>query len=481
MGQEIKSKDSSYYTDKDIANFKAKLQAETNLLKSWFDNNDFKNPTQMTGIELEAWLVDKDMLPHATGDEFIKDLGHKQIVPEISRFNFEINSDPYEFTGKAFSHLYNELEALWNKCEKSGDKLGSNPMMMGTLATLRQSMLTLDTMSPQNRYHVMNDQILKMRKGVPLNLRMSGRDIINFTVDSVLTECAATSLQIHLSMDQDKAKRYYNAASLASPFMVAVCANSPYFFGNELWDESRIAIFEQSVELDCYKSRTGEFIKRVTLGEDYVNECLYELFDDNLNKFDILLPEVSDDDPKKMGHLKLHNGTIWRWNRPIVGENPDGTPHLRVEHRTPSAGPTLIDSVANAAFFTGLVEYFVNMETAPEYLLDFEDLRTNFYKASKQSFYCRPQWIDGKKHDMQELLLNVIYPEVKNALIRKGMDKDDISQFMDNNIYPRIKKGINGARWQKAYIHMHGKKFQDLMEVYLENQKSGKSVHEWRL
>jgi len=481
MGQEIKNSNSSYYTEADFDKFKNKLTEETELLKSWFDNNEFKNPKDMTGIELEAWLVDKDMLPHATGAEFIKEVGHEQIVPEISRFNFEINSSPYELNDKAFSSLNKELDTLWSLCDEKGSDFNSNPLMMGTLATLRQSMLTDDTMSPQNRYHVMNDQILKMRNGEPLNLRMSGKDIINFKVDSVLTECAATSLQIHLSLDQDKAKRFYNAASLASPFMVAVCANSPYFFGNELWDESRIAIFEQSVELDCYKSRTGDFIKRVTLGEDYLNESMFELFDDNLNKFAVLLPEISDNPASDLGHLKLHNGTIWRWNRPIVGINPDGTPHLRVEHRTPSAGPTIIDSVANAAFFTGLVHYFASMETAPEYLLDFEDLRTNFYRASKQSFYCRPLWIDGKRHDMQQLLLNVIYPEVKKALVKIGIHSDDILEYMDNNIYPRIKKGINGARWQKAFIHMHGRKFQDLMEVYLENQKSGKSIHEWSL
>lgn len=481
MGQEIKNSEASYYTEKDLENFHKKLTEETNLLKSWFETNAFKNPKKMTGIELEAWLVDKDMLPHATGDEFIKSLGHKQIVPEISRFNFEINSDPYEIKDRVYKNLHDEITTLWKKCDENSGQFGSNPMMMGTLATLRQSMLTNETMSPQNRYHVMNDQILKMRGGEPLNIRMSGRDIVNFKVDSVLTECAATSLQIHLSLDQDKAKRYYNAASLASPFMVAVCANSPYFFGNELWDESRIAIFEQSVEMDCYKSKRGSFIKRVTLGEDYLNESMFELFEDNLEKFPILLPEISDDDPKDMGHLKLHNGTIWRWNRPIVGENPDGTPHIRMEHRTPSAGPTIVDTVANAAFFTGLVEWFANMETPPEYLLDFEDLRTNFYRASKQSFYCRPLWLDGKRHDMQQLLLNIIYPEVRNALVKMGVHKDDILEYMDNNIYPRIKKGVNGARWQKAFIHMHGRKFQDLLEVYLENQRSGKSIHEWGL
>lgn len=480
MGQHIKDS-KSYYRDKDFESFKEKLTEESKLLKTWFDNNAFMRPKAMTGIELECWLVDKDMLPHSNGTEFLDKMNHSQVVPEISRFNFEINSSAFDLEKDIFTRLHQEMSTLWKKCQKVSSPLGSYPLMMGTLATLRKEMLTADTMSPQGRYHVMNEQILKIRGGKPLNIRMSGRDIVNFTFDSVLTECAATSLQIHLCVEQEKAKRYYNASTLASPFMVAIAANSPYFFGNELWDESRIAIFEQSVEMDCYKSERGNFVKRVTLGDDFVKESLWELFEDNYKKFQVLLPECSDDDPARLGHLKLHNGTIWRWNRPIIGENTDGSPHLRIEHRTPSAGPSLVDTIANTVFFIGLVEYLANLETPPEYLLDFEDLRRNFYQASKQSFYCRIKWLDGKRHDMQTLLLHSIYPEVKKALINLNINKEDIEKYMDHNIYPRIKKSINGARWQKAFVHMHGRCFQRLLEVYLENQKSEKSVHEWEL
>jgi hypothetical protein len=261
---------------------------------------------------------------------------------------------------------------------------------------------------------------------------------------------------------------------------VALSANSPYYFGKELWDESRIAAFEQSVEIESYKESGGKVIKRVTLGNGYLKESLYELFLENQDGYPILLPELSDEDKNLLPHLRLHNGTIWRWNRPIVGVSENGQPHLRIEQRTPSAGPTVHDSVANTAFYLGLVDYLAQMEEAPESKLSFADAQSNFYKTSKQSLYGQVKWVDGNNYDIQKLLADIL-PHVRGCLEKRGFDKDDLDFYLDNIISRRIKKGVNGARWQKAWVHTHGKKFQQLMEVYLENQLTGKPVHEWRV
>ncbi|MCO4753460.1 MAG: hypothetical protein KC478_03215 [Bacteriovoracaceae bacterium] len=479
MGTEISKKET--YSEEDELAFKNKLKEETDLLRKWFKERSFKHTGAMTGIELEAWLVDQDMMPNPCGAEFIKELGIEQIVPEISKFNFEINSSPYELEGKVFSKLRQELKSLWGDCASWTENNEAAPVLMGTLATLRDNMLDLENMSPQNRYFAINDQIIKMRGGKRPNIAFEGKDEVKLEFESVLVECAATSLQVHLSVSQDEAARYYNASLIASPLMIAISANSPYFFGRELWDESRIAVFEQAVAMDCFVGNRGNLIQRVTLGDDFVKGCLMELFEQNFDHYPVLLPEVSETDPKEMTHIKMHNGTIWRWNRPIIGENKDGSPHLRIEHRAPSAGPTIVDSVANTAFFLGLVDYLANLEIPPESCIDFQEVQENFYKASRQSYYCKVKWIDGKMWDMQDLLLNEVYPQVKNALIKRGIHKDDIIEYMDEIIYPRLKKGINGARWQKAFVHMHGKKFQQLMETYLENQKKDLPVHLWSL
>ncbi|MFT6631030.1 MAG: hypothetical protein ACJAS4_000976 [Bacteriovoracaceae bacterium] len=477
MGKEILG---NGYTEEDVKKFKKNLEAETQILRDWFKNDSFAKDMNKTGIELEAWLVDENMLPDPYSTEFLEKLSDEQVVPEIARFNFEINSTPYKLEGKVFSALEKELNKIWGNCEKVAKEEGKHAMLVGTLPSLRPAMLSMEYLSPQNRYAVMNNQVMKMREGKPLYIRLEGKDNLYMYMDSVIAECAATSLQIHLSVNQDNAKRYYNASMIASPFLIALSANSPYFFGKELWDESRIAIFEQSVDLEA-RTCTGKDIKRVTLGNGYVQESLLELFEENLADYPILLAEHEESDPVELNHLNLHNGTIWRWNRPIVGVGKDGTPHLRIEQRTPSAGPTIIDSIANSMFYIGLVDFLANNEVVPEEVISFDEAIHNFYKASRLSFFCKVRWIDGKLHDIKDLLEFEIYPHVRHALLKRGIDKSEVEHFLDGVILPRIKKGVNGAVWQKAFIHMHGKRFQELMEAYIKNQYSGKPVHEWEL
>lgn len=478
MGQDIHK---LHFSDAELVEFQKRLIEETNILKSWFKKKTFSTANPMTGIELEAWLVDNDMLPCDCAPEFLKTLDNWQVVPEISKYNFELNSEPYPLTGNVLSKLYNEMNTIWKNCESHAQKHDANAILMGTLATLRPNMLSLDCMSPNNRYLAMNEQVMKYRHGKPLHIHLEGKDQLDLHMDSVISECAATSLQIHIGVNQSNDKRYYNASIIASAFVVAVSANSPYYFGYELWDESRIAAFEQAVEVDSYKGDAGKVIKRVTLGNGYLKHSMMELFEENLDAYPILLPELSDESADMLPHLRLHNGTIWRWNRPIVGVSKTGQPHIRVEQRTPSAGPTVHDSIANSAFYLGLVDYLAQMEDAPEDLLSFEDANENFYKASRQSLYGKVKWIDGKYYDMQKLMLDHLLPKVKEALEKRAFDKDDLEFYIDNIIKKRLVRGINGARWQKAWVHSNGKKFQQLLEVYLENQLTGRPVHEWRI
>lgn len=478
MGKEIQRKG---YTEEEMVEFRAKLKQETDLLKSWFDDKKFESGGHKTGIELEGWLANENMLPDPYSPDFLKKVDNWQVVPEIAKFNFEINSEPHDLKGNAFSNIEKELQAIINKCNKVAESDQKNALFIGTLPTLRAHMLSMEYLSPQNRYAVMNEQVMKMRHGKPLYIRLEGKDQLYMYMDSVIAECAATSLQIHLSVNQEDAKRYYNASMIASAFLIAISANSPYFFGKELWDESRIAVFEQAVDLDSERHTDHKKMKRVTLGNGFIKDSLFELFEENQDDYPVLLAEVEETDPSELSHLKLHNGTIWRWNRPIIGSNGKGVPHLRIEQRTPSAGPTLVDSVANSAFSIGLVDYLAKMETPPEDLIHFDEVIHNFYKASRQSYFCQVRWIDGKLHDVKDLLQYEIFPHVKQALLNRGLDKAEVKYYMDDVIYPRIVKGVNGSIWQKAFIHMHGKRFQELLETYIKNQQTGKSIHLWEL
>ncbi len=478
MGKEVENLG---YSKEEVAEFRKRLEEETELVRSWFESNAFVHDEQKTGIELEAWLINENMLPDPFNDVFLEELNNEQVVPEIAKFNFELNSTPYKLKGKTLSKLETELTTLWRSCEKKAQEHDKHALLIGTLPTLRPHMLELEYLSKQNRYSVMNEQVMKLREGKPLYIRLEGKDNLYMYMHSVIAECAATSLQIHLSIDQKCAKRFYNASILAAPYLIALSANSPYFFGKELWDESRIAIFEQSVDLEA-KGRDGKSVKRVTLGNGYIKESLFELYEENTYDYPILLAELDKEyDVNKLQHMQLHNGTIWRWNRPIISVDKKGVPHLRIEQRVPSAGPTIVDSIANAAFAIGLVDYLAKLEEAPEDNVSFDEAIHNFYKASRQSFFCKVRWIDGKLHDMRELLLYEIFPHVKQALLKRGLDAEDVEYYMDQVIYPRLQKGVNGTIWQKAFIHMNGKRFQELLETYIQNQYSGKPVHSWEL
>ena len=479
MGRVI---DSSQFNSDDLKLFKERLSLETKALKTWFEESKFEKEQAQIGIELEGWLVDKDFLPNPVAESFLSHLNNPQVVPEISTFNFEINSTPYPFKDNCISLLKEEMDQIWNSCKESANTVNSIPTFMGTLATLRPDMLSMDCISSNKRYKLMNDEVMRHRKHKPVRIHLEGKDEFSIEMDSVITECAATSLQIHLGVSQDHAKRYYNASTIASAFVVAVSANSPYFFGKELWDESRIAAFEQSVEIKSYLENKNDFITRVTLGKDYIKHSLFELYEENERDYPVLLPEFNKDAMvDDFHHLNLHNGTIWRWTRPIVGESGDGKKHLRIEQRTPSAGPTIVDSIANSVFFLGLCDFLAQMEQPPEDLLSFKDNRDNFYLAAKQSMYCRVTWLDGNKYDIVKLIKEELLPGIKDCLSKRGIDKKDIDYYIGEIIQGRLDKGINGARWQKAWIHHHGKKFQQLMEVYIENQKSGQPVHTWSI
>jgi len=374
MGKEIGT---VRFTHEDEKIFHKKLRQETKILKRWFENEIFERSRPKCGLELEAWLVTKDFVPAPVSHLFIEKLNHPLVVPEISKFNFEINTEPYLIEEDVFSKHENELLQLWQKCQNLAEAMNLKALIIGTLPTLRDHMLTLDNLSPQNRYFALNERVMKLRQGHPLEIDIEGKDEVHVKHNDVITECAATSLQVHFDVTQENASKYYNASVIASAFMAAVCANSPFFYGKELWDETRVAIFEQSVNVKSFKKINGEYAKRVSLGNGYVRKSVMELFIENLDGHPILIPEVTPSNSEWLDHLRLQNGTIWRWNRPLVGLSETGKPSLRLEFRVPSAGPTIKDVIANMVFQIAVNQYLFEIEDL-EKKITFEIANENF-------------------------------------------------------------------------------------------------------
>jgi hypothetical protein len=257
-----------------------------------------------------------------------------------------------------------------------------------------------------------------------------------------------------------------------------VSANSPFLFGKNLWAETRIPVFEQAVAVGGYDGAVFGPIRRVTLGSGYVRESLFELFEENLQHYPVLLPVDYGEAGPELHHLRLHNGTIWRWNRPLIGFDAKGRPHLRLEHRVMPAGPSLIDTLANAAFYYGTVTALAAREQAPESDLDFVTARDNFYEAARLGLRAHMVWLDGGHQPVLKILADELLPLAEQGLQQLGVAQDEIEYYL-GVVAARIDSGQNGTHWQRAWVERHGRNMQRLTTAYVKHQESGLPVHEW--
>jgi hypothetical protein len=335
-------------------------------------------------------------------------------------------------------------------------------------------------MSNSKRYQALNDQLFKLRSGKDLHIKIEGKETYENHFSHVMLEAAATSIQVHLQVNQEEAVRAMNSSMILSAPLVAISANAPYLYGRDLWDESRIPVFEQAVCHGSFRNKNGQDVGRVTFGTGYLRRSFLEPFLENLDAYPIMIPILMDDPKEKLRHLRMQNGTIWRWNRPLIGFNEDGTPHLRIEQRVMPSGPTLIDIVANMALYIGLVQYYRTLDKAPEESLTFTDCRNNFYAAAKDGLRATLRWF-GKEVNARELLLKDLIPKAKKGLLKSGVSKEEVDLYLENIILPRANTGQNGATWQRGFIEKNGPNFETMCSEYIKNQMEGKPIHEWRL
>ena len=472
MGQEIGR---IHFREEDFERFRGRLAEETALLETWLRAGRFDHRSYVGGFELEAWLVDHNFFPLPRNQEYLTRLNNPLVVPELSKFNVELNGTPQPLAGRALHRLEQELTSTWRHCLQVAHELECQLAMIGILPTVRQQDLTLANISPLNRYYALNDQVLKLRRGRPLRLDISGRDHLALTHDDVMLEAATTSFQVHLQAPADEAVRYFNAAQILSAPMVALAANSPFLFERRLWDETRIPLFEQAVGLgDDAHART----QRVTFGSGYLQDSPLECYRENVERYPVLLPILFEDGAPQLRHLRLHNGTIWRWNRLLIGFDDAAVPHLRVEHRVMPAGPSIVDMISNAAVYLGASRFLAGLRRAPEADLPFTQARDNFYLAARNGLDAHIVWLDGREVEVRTLLLDEILHMAREGLLLLGADEDDIERYL-SIAQMRVRTGQNGAAWQRAHAEKYARDFFRLTADYLEHQRSAMPVHEW--
>ncbi len=474
MGQEIET---TTFTDADRRAFGDRLRGETELLRRWFEEERFVQVEKPTfGLEIEGWLLDRDFMPTPRNEDFLKAAADPLLVEELAQFNFEMNTSVRTLSGRMFHDLEREVRKTWARCRMAGRQTGAYPALFGILPTVRDDMLQPEYISDRNRYRALTEQVLRQRGDAPLRIAIDGRETFELECRHIMLEAACTSIQTHLQVNQADAVRFMNASMIVSAPVVAAAANSPFLYGRALWDETRIPTFERAVR--ACPDDAGPDAERVSFGSGYVSASMFELFEQNVERFPALLPILFDTPPEKLAHLRLHNGTLWRWNRPIIGFDQEGHPHVRIEHRVMPAGPTIMDIVANAAFYVGLVVHYARADTPPEDLTPFAAARANFYAAAKDGLRADVAWM-GETHALQRLILDRLIPEACDGLARIGVDEADVQRFLTGVMHRRMMTGRTGAEWQRSFIDVHGVNFQALTEAYIENQMSGEPVHEW--
>ncbi len=472
MGQEISH---SSFSDEDFNRFRDRVVAETALLEQWMADGVLDQGEPMAGSEIEAWLVHDRGLQAPVNQAFLEHMNDPMVVPELSTFNVELNTQPLAFSDGMFYHMHDELADLWQRCDQVAGREAAHMLMIGILPTVQQSDLCLGNISGMQRYQALNEQVLRMRDGQPLMLDIHAQEHLVAEHDDVMLEAATTSFQIHLKIDPAGAVRAYNISKMISAPMVALAANSPFLFGHELWDETRIPLFEQSVAVGA-----SDYSKRVTFGVRYAEHSIMECFEANRDRYPMLLPQLMDEPVESLAHLRLHNGTIWRWNRPLVGVSENGKAHIRIEHRVAPSGPSTLDVIANAAFYFGLVRELMATEENPEARLPFINAKENFYSSACLGLEARVVWFDGQEGSVADLCLQKLIPQARAGLRRLGISRDETDYWLDI-IEARVESHQTGTRWQREWVAQNGKDFPALVRTYRERQNSGNPVHSWAI
>ena len=471
MGQEITD---SRFPDEAFAEFRHRLDRETALLGQWLHEGRLDHGVRRFGFEIEGWLIDADARPAPGNEAFLARLDDPLVVPELARFNFELNGEPAGLAPGALDRVHAGLSQRWRRCEAAAETLGLRCLLIGILPTVRAADLTLASMSPLQRYRAINDQILRLRDGRPIHLAIDrDGEVLRHDHPDVMLEAGATSLQVHVQVDAAEAARAFNVCKMVSAATVGVATNSPFLFGRRLWHETRIPLFEQAVAVGG-----SDYSKRVTFGVRYARDSILECFEANRQRYPVLLPDVMDVPPEHLAHLRLHNGTIWRWNRPLVGFDADGRPHLRIEHRVISAGPTPCDAIANTAFFLGLFEALMRSDEDLGRRLSFDDARASFYAAARAGPDADVAWLDGRRHRLRDLVRDRLLALARDGLCAAGLGADEAETWLAP-VAGRMLAGQTGADWQIGWFEANGRDLQGLVEAYAVRQHGDLPVHRW--
>ena len=472
--------------------FMGAILADLRALERMLREGLFESGVHRIGAEQEMFLLDSTWGPKNGVLALLERLeGDPHYTTELGQFQLEANCDPQMLGGDGIARMHAQLDELVDKARRAGEPLGTAIALMGILPTMRKSDLGLDGMVPSARYQQLNKIVTAMRGGT-FEFSIKGLDELIISHDSVMLEACNSSFQVHLQVSPGSFAKMYNISQLLAAPIMAVSANSPIVFGRRLWAETRIALFRQAVDTRSHTHHIRETEARVSFGTRWVKDSILEIFKEDIARFRALVGTDLDEDPNAMldrgelpqlKALRLHNGTIYRWNRACFGVT-DGKPHLRIENRVMPAGPSVIDEIANMAFWAGMMVEVAEKESDITKRIDFDQAGSNFYTAAREGITSHFTWLDHEEVSARSLVLDRLLPMAEAGLRRQAVNEPDIGKYL-GVLETRVKTARTGARWQLSSWNSlrdrstPGERSTALVAATVSRQLTGRPVAEW--
>ncbi len=492
MGQDIAA---VTYTREQRQRYREKVQLSLDVFERMLAYSHFEFERPMTGMEIELNLVGNDYRPRMDNAEVLERIADPEYQTELARYNIEFNVQPRPLPGDSALELEHDLRRSLNRAEAKSAELGTHIVMVGILPTVAGEHFEGDWMSANTRYHALNDAMLSARgEDVYLDIEGPTGERLQRYFDSLAPEAACTSMQLHLQVAPLSFADHWNAAQVLAGPQLALGANSPFFLESRLWAESRIAVFTQAADTRSPELKNQGVRPRVWFGERWITS-IFDLFEENVRYFPALLPELTDEDPSavldaggvpKLGEMRLHNGTIYRWNRPIY-DIVDGAPHLRVENRVLPAGPTIIDTLANAAFYYGALRMLAQEDRPLWSRMSFAAAQDNFESGARDGIDSRLFWPGRGDLPATELILRHLLPLAHEGLREWGVS-DAVRERYLSVVEGRCLTGRNGASWQADAVARLEESGMDrpealrrMVEAYAVQMHANVPVHTWEL
>lgn len=488
MGQDV---DAREFSREDRTRYRAKVRRCLDVFAQMLGERDFSFEHTHVGIEIEFNLVDSQGDPALRNAEALAAIADPDFQTELGLFNIEINVPPHRIDGKGLDDLQQALRADLNAAQDKAAVVDTHLLMIGILPTLQEGHFSRDAISANPRYHLLSEQILAAR-GEDIEIVIDGVDRLETTADTIIPEAACTSTQLHLQVRPEDFAATWNAAQAIAAVQVAIGANSPFLLGQQLWHETRIALFEQATDTRSEELKAQGVRPRVFFGDRWITS-VFDLFEENVRYFPALLPIVDDEDPvteleagrvPSLGELRLHNGTVYRWNRPIY-DIAGGRPHLRIENRLLPAGPTVLDTMANAALFYGLVTILRSSERPVWSQLSFRAAEDNFHQAARDGIDAEIYWPGVGTVAVRELALRQLLPLAHAGLEQMGVEAS-VRERLLGVIEQRCIAGRNGATWLIQEFAHHSAGTTDrhaamraTTQAYESRMHGGDPVHTW--